>query len=417
MFVIRRKLLWPCRRHASREQLFAVLLLTLYISTTQVRSECRIGLLEPAAGWTVTSKHMVNSIVPSIIPPEEKSTSSQVAARLSEASIYAEVRPLLPPARQPRLCLRSMSTTAAACASGKPMPAADQPVPADPQSFLFNVTENVPVGPCLTLNDDGTEAKLQQDRPRPESCWPGAGYCSDSSTTWTLTRNVTAGKQLVWLSIVRTVSTYQDTDGQTDMLTTTIPFRLSAGCVLQASVGTAAADQARTYCLGCSRKGALIQSTLQDASSSTCMKCPVRSSKAAEAIARVQGASNWRCVPGMPKGFETIAVRMGAGGHPECASINGRTCLRSIGTAVTCQAVTAALNKGSSPIQARGAQSAAITSEAGSPTLRPLACGAAHAAVWSGDTGYKTPGHWCSVSRDWLHERQPSVQGKCVTKL
>lgn len=392
------------------------LLLTVFLvlvpsCVVRVQCDCQLGVLKPASIWTVTNRHIVNSIVPDVWKPVDITTQSRVPFRPSEAQIYAEVRPTVPPAQQSRICLRSMSSVSAACSTGRVVPAADSLAPTDPESFIYNVTEGMPQGPCLLLNEAGTAAQLKQERPRPPSCNPGAGYCSDSSTAWSLSTNSTAGKQLVWLSIVRTIATYQDTDDSTEIMTTTIPFQVTDGCVLQASVTRSAAAAAGSSCLDCTNKHLSVQPVQR---SSSCLHCPVRSSKPNDAAALAAGSGSWRCIPGMPKGFESITVRMGTGGNPECASVNGKTCLRNIGAAKTCQAMAALLNPGPSVNRPSPAViTERVTAEAGVPVLKPLTCGAAHAAVWPGVTGYTTPGHWCLTSRDWLQDAQPLVLGRC----
>lgn len=405
-----------CHRHAACSlSLLRALLFLLALLSARVRCDCTLGILKPTSGWTVISRHIVYSVVPGIIPPEDKTTQTSVPVRPSEALIYAEVRPPAAPAQDSLLCLRSMSSVSAACSGGRAVPAADSPAPTDPESFLFNVTEGFPQGPCIPLNAAGDDAQLKQDRPRPDDCWPGAGYCSDSSTKWSVMPTESAAQQLVLLQVVRTVSTYQDTDGSTDVETITIPFQVTDGCVLQVAASKpAAAARARHSCLACNGKLVSVQSITQ---SNSCMHCPVRSSKAREPMALVPGSSSWKCIPGMPKGFEAIAVRMGPGGNPQCASADGKTCLRNIGKAVTCQAIAALLN--TVPVsrnkwQPAGVISARVTAEAGVALMKPLTCGAAHAAVWPRVTGYSTPGHWCTVARNWLQDRQPQVQGRCI---
>jgi hypothetical protein len=149
------------------------------------------------------------------------------------------------------------------------------------------------------------------------------------------------------------------------------------------------------FCLACGGKVAALANI---ASSSNCLRCPVRSSKAREALTPLGGAAAvWKCIPGMPRLFETVPVRMGFGGHPECASTNGKTCLRNLPGAGSCQAMLPQLNSGK-------------------VVLQPLVCGAAHALKWPGDTGYSTAGHWCNVAREWFQDLQPNVLGKCVVK-
>eukprot|EP00882_Tetradesmus_deserticola_P007581 GHRQ01007985.1.p1 GENE.GHRQ01007985.1~~GHRQ01007985.1.p1 ORF type:complete len:390 (+),score=73.58 GHRQ01007985.1:224-1393(+) len=366
-------------------------------------SDCRLGLLKPpsGAGWAITAREEVYSIVPQFVSPGDETTESQRPVRPAESAIYAETRPALQPSNRTRLCLRSLAPVAAACAAGKTAPAADAPQATDPASVLFDPAYGFPSGPCMELSADGSSASLIVFRPRPASCFPGAGYCSDLTNTWQLfvSKN-TDGKQQLKLRIVRERSTYQDTDSSRTTWTAELPLTLTAGCALKVSAdavaAAAAADPAAVRCIACSGKAIALASA---ASSSNCLRCPSRSSKAREALTPLgAAAASWKCIPGMPKLFETVPVRMGLGGHPECASTNGKICLRGLPGASSCQAMLPQLT---------GEKVA---------TLQPLVCGAAHAKKWPGNTGYNTAGHWCNVAREWFQDLQPTVLGKCVVK-
>jgi hypothetical protein len=100
---------------------------------------------------------------------------------------------------------------------------------------------------------------------------------------------------------------------------------------------------------------------------------------------------------GLLPGFETINVRMSSSGHPECASINGKKCLRAtwglVKGAKTCGDMAARLNRDSKA--------------AGQP-LVPLQCGPKHLQAWT-ITGYDQPGHWCNVAREYFQDYQQGM--------
>jgi hypothetical protein len=107
----------------------------------------------------------------------------------------------------------------------------------------------------------------------------------------------------------------------------------------------------------------------------------------------------WSCVPGVPLHFATAVFRLSSTGVPECASADGKTCIRALPrlpgdpppAPPTCQLLAAQLN---------GKVLAARV------TLVPLRCGEAHARVW-GSTGFDQAGHWCLAARQHLHDTQP----------
>lgn len=374
-------------------------MLVMLATIAQVACDCRLGILTSAAGaaWAITDQQQVYSIVPQFVPPSDKTVKAQSLTRVSEAQLIVEARPPLPPSTKARLCIRSLAPTAAACSGRKPAAAPDAPQATDTASLLFNATEGVPLGPCMELSADGTAASRKIEKPHPPDCWPGSQYCTDHSTSWHLFTNKTkSGQQQFTLRITRERSTYQDTDGSSLTWVAELPLTLTAGCALKVSAGVAAADASTTFCTSCTSNGAKLSSI---STSSSCMRCPARSSKAKEALAAV--GAPWSCIPGMPKQFETVPVRMGLGGNPECASLDGRTCLRGLPNAATCQAMLPLLNRASS---------------GPAVVLRPLTCGAAHATKWPGVTGYTTPGHWCIVAREWFQDLQPTVLGRCVMK-
>lgn len=377
-----------------------MVLLALVVHVWPAACDCRLGLLKPLPGaaWAITLREEVYSIVPQFVSPGDNTARSQSPIRPSDSAIYVETRPPLPPSTKTRLCLRSLAPVAAACAAGKPAPAADAPKATDPESMLFNPADGVPMGPCMELAADGSSALLTVFKPRPASCFPGAGYCTDLTNTWQLfVSKARDGKQQFTMRIVRERSTYQDTDSSLTTWAAELPLTLTAGCALKVSAdaAAAAADPAAVFCVAC---GGKVPALANIASSSSCLRCPIRSSKAREALTPLGGAAaSWKCIPGMPKLFETVPVRMGLGGHPECASTNGKTCLRNLPGAGTCQAMLPQLN-------------------GGKVMLQPLVCGAAHGLKWPKDTGYSTAGHWCNVAREWFQDVQPTVLGKCVVK-
>jgi hypothetical protein len=123
--------------------------------------------------------------------------------------------------------------------------------------------------------------------------------------------------------------------------------------------------------------------------STACLRCPSGSNKAPQ-------PSSWTCVAGMPRGFEAISVRMGNAGNPQCASWDGRACIRG--------------RHGCS-------QLASFLRENGTVQLAPLTCGPAHAVAWPAiGTGYGTSGHWCVVAREALQDAQPlQHDGRCMS--
>lgn len=92
----------------------------------------------------------------------------------------------------------------------------------------------------------------------------------------------------------------------------------------------------------------------------------------------------WMCMPKVK-----VALRV-VNGDLECASANGRDCLWD----------------------ACPGTDAPPTPWAPEVPLQKLACGADHAAKYSGATGYDTPAHWCKTSCD----RDPSCAAtwRCV---
>jgi hypothetical protein len=125
-----------------------------------------------------------------------------------------------------------------------------------------------------------------------------------------------------------------------------------------------------------------------NSTSSNCTYCPYGTSRTAMAT--------WLCLKGLRPEHQTFAIRMGYAGRPECASINGKNCIRSItapdGTVVSgCAGVASRLN--SNPLAA------------GAP-LRTLRCGDDHLRAWN-ITGYDQPQHWCLVANDFFQDNQP----------
>ncbi|KIZ04578.1 hypothetical protein MNEG_3383 [Monoraphidium neglectum] len=90
----------------------------------------------------------------------------------------------------------------------------------------------------------------------------------------------------------------------------------------------------------------------------------------------------WRCFPerAVQLGkFSEVPFRFfGPAGHPQCASVDGKTCLKN----ATCTDDKLQMVR---DLEAAG-------------QLKPLTCGPLHAAKWAGSTGYSEgPGHWCNV--------------------
>jgi hypothetical protein len=343
--------------------------------------------------------------------------------RPSEQLVFVETRPALSPKSHTRLCIRSLAPVSATCSSSTsaaaPVTNGISPPSTDPASFIFNTTEGLPYGPCLELSADDSSAALYVERPPPDDCWPGGGYCSEFATTWNLTRSPgSSNSQLLFdLQIVRTWATYQDTDGSRGTVSASLTFQLVDGCVFKLHANNVTRDPGTSFCMTCSGSRVTLASV---ASSKSCVRCPSRSSRAAVAAsaskmptttaAPAPAANSWQCISGLPKGFESIAVRMGPGGNPECASSNGRTCLRNLGTASTCSSMLPLLYK--LPVTVAGQSSAGRSVV---QVLQPLACGAHHKKQW-GITGYDTAGHWCNIARDWLQDRQSKLPGACVAK-
>ena len=85
----------------------------------------------------------------------------------------------------------------------------------------------------------------------------------------------------------------------------------------------------------------------------------------------------------MPERWRNIIVRLN-GSDPQCASTDGKQCLRNPGFSTDCL-----------PWQGRKLDTI---------TLKPLQCGAQHAKVWPGSTGYSEGGHWCNPAKKKLLE-------------
>ena len=148
------------------------------------------------------------------------------------------------------------------------------------------------------------------------------------------------------------------------------------------------------YCLSCSSNttgsDGLLPGHAANATSSSCTYCPYGTSRTA--------TSTWLCLKGVRPDHQTFSLRMGYAGRPECASLNGKNCIRSItgpdGKVVFgCAGVAARLNK--DPLAAGG-------------PLKTLRCGADHKRAWN-ITGYDEPQHWCLVANEFYQDHQPGV--------
>jgi hypothetical protein len=175
-------------------------------------------------------------------------------------------------------------------------------------------------------------------------------------------------------------------------------LQLTSGCILgQAATSKSSPAAARpttaAACVACSAAGPAdprwTPGHAADAGSPTCVRCPPGMAK--------QGPSAWTCVPGLPAGLNTIAVRMGSAGVPECASADGMKCSRAPGGS-SCAVWASQLNT-----------AAAAAETLPRAAAQPLRCGADHKRAW-GVTGYDTPGHWCTFASDYFQDHQ---SGEC----
>jgi hypothetical protein len=167
-------------------------------------------------------------------------------------------------------------------------------------------------------------------------------------------------------------------------------LQLTSGCILGQSAPIkgapgAAASPGAAACVACSAAGPAdprwTPGHVADASSPACVRCPHGTPQ--------QAPSAWTCIPGLPSGFETIAVRLSSTGVPECASADSRKCSRApVGT--SCGAWVAQLN-------------AAAADAVSGAAAQPLRCGEDHQRAW-GITGFDTPGHWCNLASDYFRQ-------------
>ena len=102
-----------------------------------------------------------------------------------------------------------------------------------------------------------------------------------------------------------------------------------------------------------------------------------RAQRAAAFGAQHSGSTGWRCLPGIP-----VPVRMAKGeneSHVQCMANDARNCMW----------------------QGNDAGCRTLLANTSSHGQAPLACGAAHKAIYGGG-GYDNPSHWCSTARKHL---------------